>query len=595
MLLAATHRPRNVDTPRAAALLYGDLGTSKAYVIGLAYALAGYASFWLVLAVSVLTVLIGINYITICKYYPNGGGVYASVRRRSPVISMIGAFFLAADYFVTAALSALSAFFYFGVDNPVIYAALLVGFVGLINYFGPRHTGSLALIIAVITFILLIILAFFTLPELKSAWNHIQPLKGNEWTIWTQFTGVIVALSGIEAIANTTGVMRLDPGTSYEYPRVTRTAKKAILIVILEVGFFTAFFAFTAAAIGDFEFVNDTVNAPGNPNVRDYMLGYLSKVFTGSIFGPVFGEWFSHILSFAIGILLLSAVNTAINGLVALQYLMASDGEVPGTFRLNNKYGVPIIPLIVATAVPITLVLVVEDVAGLAALYAIGFVGAIATNLGSTSTDFSLGLNKKERTLMFFSFLIMLAIEITLFIDKPAARTYALAVIAAGLILRGLSREYSERKISMSKKMPSLHVAKGPPTSILCTSRKIDKALQTALERSKKDQRHLNILYVREQTVISEVDLLKTWKDDPDAVAIHDYAVATGNKELLNFYYSVSDSPADIIAAYAMRLEVKELYLDMPHHGKLYTFIQGNFIDELRQNIPEDVEIILIS
>src|ERR1041384_8482007 len=31
-------RPRNVDWKRAAAILYGDWGTSKAYVIGLAFA-----------------------------------------------------------------------------------------------------------------------------------------------------------------------------------------------------------------------------------------------------------------------------------------------------------------------------------------------------------------------------------------------------------------------------------------------------------------------------------------------------------------------------------------------------------------------------
>ena len=38
-------RPRNVDVSRAAAILYGAWGTSKAYVIGLAFAVAGYASF----------------------------------------------------------------------------------------------------------------------------------------------------------------------------------------------------------------------------------------------------------------------------------------------------------------------------------------------------------------------------------------------------------------------------------------------------------------------------------------------------------------------------------------------------------------------
>jgi len=49
--LAITTRPRNVDWKRAAALLYGDWGTSKAYVTGLAFALALYSSFWFVLAV----------------------------------------------------------------------------------------------------------------------------------------------------------------------------------------------------------------------------------------------------------------------------------------------------------------------------------------------------------------------------------------------------------------------------------------------------------------------------------------------------------------------------------------------------------------
>jgi hypothetical protein len=41
-LAAGVHRPRNVDWKRAAALLYGDWGTSKAYVIGLAFVAAGF-------------------------------------------------------------------------------------------------------------------------------------------------------------------------------------------------------------------------------------------------------------------------------------------------------------------------------------------------------------------------------------------------------------------------------------------------------------------------------------------------------------------------------------------------------------------------
>ena len=67
MITLTTNRPRNVDAPRAAAILYGDWGTSKAYVIGLAFAVAGYTSFWLIALMCVFTALVGINYITICK------------------------------------------------------------------------------------------------------------------------------------------------------------------------------------------------------------------------------------------------------------------------------------------------------------------------------------------------------------------------------------------------------------------------------------------------------------------------------------------------------------------------------------------------
>src|SRR6266480_1876133 len=76
MIATNVKRPRNVDWKRAAAILYGDWGTSKAYVIGLAFAVAGYASFWLIALMCVLTALVGLNYMVICRLYPDGGGVY---------------------------------------------------------------------------------------------------------------------------------------------------------------------------------------------------------------------------------------------------------------------------------------------------------------------------------------------------------------------------------------------------------------------------------------------------------------------------------------------------------------------------------------
>ena len=58
IISAGVHRPRNVDWQRAAALLYGDWGTSKAYVLGLAFVAAGFASFPIILAVCALTAVV---------------------------------------------------------------------------------------------------------------------------------------------------------------------------------------------------------------------------------------------------------------------------------------------------------------------------------------------------------------------------------------------------------------------------------------------------------------------------------------------------------------------------------------------------------
>src|ERR1700752_1520617 len=204
MLVGKTKRPRNVDSPRAAPILYGDWGTSKAYVIGLAFAVAGYSSFWLTAAMCLLTALVGVNYMAICRHYPDGGGVYASVRHRSEIISIVGTFLLLADYIVTAAISTLSAFQYLGVSHPELFAGALVLAIGGLNYFGPRHTGGLAFLVSVPTAVVIILLGAFTLPQLGEALNHLKPLSGGFFANWNGFVGIVLALSGVEAIANAT-------------------------------------------------------------------------------------------------------------------------------------------------------------------------------------------------------------------------------------------------------------------------------------------------------------------------------------------------------------------------------------------------------
>src|SRR5947207_12825992 len=338
VISSTTKRPRNVDWPRAAAILYGDWGTSKADVVGLAFAVAGYSSFWLIAAMAVLTALVGINYMVICRHYPDGGGVYASVRHRSEILSIVGAFLLIADYLVTAAISSLSAFQYLGFPHPEIFAGFAILVIGALNFFGPRHTGGLAFLVSIPTVIVVVILAIFCLPHLGAAVEHLQPLEGGFLKNWKGFVGVVLALSGVEAIANATGVMKLNPDSSEAKPNVSKTSNKAIIWVMLEVCLFTVLLSLSAHALSGLTIGKDDVDAPGNPGVRDYMLRYMAQIFVGGSFGPTLGHVAGWAVSIVFALLLLSAVNTAVVDLIAIQFLMSRDRELPGVFQYLNTF-----------------------------------------------------------------------------------------------------------------------------------------------------------------------------------------------------------------------------------------------------------------
>jgi len=264
----------------------------------------------------------------------------------------------------------------------------------------------------------------------------------------------VLALSGVESIANATGVMKLNPSSTPEKPNVSQTATKALVVVMIEVCLFTALLGLAMAALPGMTIVNGDVNAPGADGVRDYMLRYMAQIFAGNLFGPVFGHVAAWTVSIVFGVLLLSAVNTAIMALSSISFLMARDQELPPIFAKLNSFGVPKSGLIVSMLIPAGLVLAVSDMAGLADLYAVGVVGAMATNIGANSTDRKLQLKTWERALMFFTFLIMGAIEISLFICKPHAGVFAAVVLAIGLILRGLARRVPNASAGPPRRRP---------------------------------------------------------------------------------------------------------------------------------------------
>ncbi len=611
-----------MDWKRAAAILYGDWGTSKAYVIGLAFAVAGYSSPWLIGAMCLLTALVGYNYMTICRHYPNGGGVYASVRHRSEIISIVGAFLLIADYIVTAAVSALSAFLYLGVPHPEYFAGGSILVIGALNFFGPKHTGGLAVLVSVPTAIVVILLGCFALPHLGDAVAHVQPLHGGLLHNWNGFVGIVLALSGIEAIANATGVMKLNPGSTLEKPNVSQTANKAILAVMFEVCFFTALLGLAMAALPGMHIVTASdgpdVNAPGADGVRDYMLRYMGQVFAGSLFGPLAGQVMGWAVSIVFGVLLLSAVNTALMALSSITFLMAKDQELPPIFAKLNSFGVPNAAVIVATLIPAGLVIAVSDMSGLADLYAVGVVGAIATNLGASSTDWQLELKKHERSIMFVTFLIMAAIEISLFIDKPNALRFAISVLVIGLILRGLAQEAAKRRSdaaalaaakqsSAQEGVPALSTSVGTGTAMAPTPETVrrytgpmltavrgpGRTLDFAVSEAADNGQPLYVLFVREQPVIAPGDRRKKWIDDEEACAVFESLRGKGLGETIIPCYAISDAPAHTIADLASTIGAERVLLGAPKRSSFIHILRGNIIREVAKLLPDDIHLLV--
>jgi len=601
MILGRTKRPRNVDSPCAAAILYGDWGTSKAYVIGLAFAIAGYSSFWLILAMSLLLALVGINYLAICRHYPDGGGVYASVYHRSKLIAIVGAFLLIADYIVTVSISALSAFQYAGVPHPEIFAGAAIFGIGALNFFGPKRTGELAVAVSIPTVLTVVALVCFSIPHLGEAWRNVKAPTGGFWPNWSGFVGIVLAVSGVEAIANATGVMKLDPGCPEDHPSVKKTSTPAILSVLLEVSIFTALLGLGMHALGGLRIDHGEVNAPGHPGVRDYMLRYMAEIFVGGQVGPFFGQVAGWIVTGVFGFLLLSAVNTAIVDLVAISFLMSRDGELPSRFEALNRFGVPNLGLIVATILPASLVLAVKDIAGLAELYAVGVVGAIATNLGATSTDRKLHLARWERVLMFFTFLIMAAIEISLLIEKPGARVFAGSVVAVGLLLHGISAARKRMHPSAPKEpeaaaeTPHFDFPEGKTygSPMLCAVRGLGETLDFAIEMAKDMQRPLYVAFVREQAILSLADRTRVWTDDSQAREIFAAAKEKADGHPILPCYAVSDFPSHTIVDIAINVGATHLILGAPQRNMLVKLIRGNVILQVARFLPQKIHLLV--
>jgi amino acid transporter/nucleotide-binding universal stress UspA family protein len=598
----AVHRPRNVDWKRAAALLYGDWGTSKAYVIGLAFIAAGFASLPIILAVCVLTAVVAYNYIIVCSHFPDGGGVYSAARQQSRFLASTGALLLVANFIVTAALSGWAAVSYLGVPSqyaPIATMGLILA-VGVINYFGPKHSGSVSIWLAIPAVIMVAVIVVLSAPHLNT--DYLEPRHEDLGHTWVAFVGVILALSGVEAIANITGVMKTDPDSTPEHPKVTHTATKAILPVAIEVVLGTALLGWAMLSL-------PRNLVPQISSHKEDMLRFLAEVYGTMAISPGVGQALSIIVGVVFGLLLLSAVNTAVVALIGVVYMMAQDGEMPRPLARLNPHGVPLIPLIAAVAIPIVVLAATKNFEALAGLYAIGVVGAIAVNLGSCTFNKRLGLPWYQRLIMGTTFFVLAAVELTIAKTKPEALFFAMCVLGAGYALRAYSHKASGLKtMTVTRQVadmvsPDLAAMMVPRLSegqkIMVAARGVTPALAFALEEARLRKATLCVLYVKEISVYftggpTNVGRAR-WQDDPDASAIMTLTMRLGAEHdiCVQPVYAVSEDAAGTILDLSATLGVDYLIIGASQRTAMAKLLGGSVVTSVAQQLPDTIRLVI--
>jgi amino acid transporter len=611
-MLVAQSRPRNLKWYHAGPLLFGDWGTSRLYVLGLAFYYTGHASTYYLAAMSVIMAAVAWAYTIICRCFPEGGGVYSSARRLSPTLAVIGATLLLCDYIITASLSTVEAFHYFGAPSYLVLVlsvgALLA--LGVVNWFGARNSGRMALGVALAAIAVSLVIAVLAVPFVKEGTHHIgggHPTISSPWSRWQSLVQIMLALSGVEAVANMTGLMR-EP--------VTKTSKRTIWPVLIEVVLLNTLFGLALMGLPGLrdtaqpDFVTYVVQGAGPDSVPADVLQYrdtavkLVALKAGiHILGPAAGAAFGTIAAVIFGLLLLSASNTAIMDMIAVQYAMGKDDEIPPGFTKLNYSGVPWLGLLTAAIVPGLVLIVERDVALLADLYAVGVVGAISINILCCAVNRKLEIRGWERHGLWVVGTLMLCVELTIIVTKVYAAIFAGSLVALVLVTRQVR---SWRRVIEAERIPEpatgwlaelrlepTKLAPGQPRIMLAARGRYQS--EFAVDLAKRRGAVLFVIYVRTLRVIDVQPgaIPKIEEDRTAQESLGTTAILARNSGVpfVPIYVTGTDIPAEILD-YTVTYGCDTLIMGKSRRSLFARKVAGDVVAKVAEHLPDNVALI---
>ena len=355
------HRGGQLGAYLCWAVVFADIGTSVYYVPGILYGNFTTRSAVFVLMTLFVFILLCVKYAEVTWRYPEGGGVVnVSSQALHPFAGLLGGLFILVDYFLTAALSALSGVIYLTVVAPYLAPlvlqlslAALVG-LGVLNLLGIRESarttaifataaaaGQLAVVVATA--------AYLGPGGIAASFRALLHGSGLSFPVLvTGYSAAFLAFSGLESIAQLAPSMR--------EPR-RAVANRAMLGVVATMAVTSPLLTLWSTTL---------LGAKDDPNQFISLLGTHAA-------GHILGDY----VAVSGAVLLVFASNTAIIGAYHVFIALTRMGFLPRVLERRNPWRLtPHWSILCAVGMPVAvLVFANANVNLLGDLYAFGLLG----------------------------------------------------------------------------------------------------------------------------------------------------------------------------------------------------------------------------
>src|SRR5215813_5108639 len=222
------------------AVVFADIGSSIYYVPGILYSNVGGLAGFFVLLTMIVFVLLTLKYAEVSARFPEGGGVVSVAAQGIHTwAGALGGMFILVSYFLTAAISCLSAIQYLAVVFPALLPFVLVVAIGVLfllgvlNWIGISESARVSMIAALVALgsdLAVLAIVFMHVP-----FNEVIELSLNAFgkeaitptATLVGFAGAFLAFSGLESISQLSPVMKT--------PR-KKVISLALFLVVLTIG-----------------------------------------------------------------------------------------------------------------------------------------------------------------------------------------------------------------------------------------------------------------------------------------------------------------------------------------------------------------------